>query len=73
MPERPVNGNHALRCGMVLGLLAKHGIDAEPVMLGGDYSDTIALPEQTLANGVTLHITLVVPPAPEDDVPAPDA
>lgn len=37
------DGNHALLCGEILGCLMAKGIDAEPMMLGNDYTNEIVI------------------------------
>lgn len=65
-PPHFEDDNHALLCGMVLGYLNQHGIDAQPTVdpLGNYTSDiTIVLP--TTIDGYTLAgkpITLTVNP-----------
>jgi hypothetical protein len=37
------DGNHALLCGEILGCLMAKGIEAEPMMLGSDYTNEIVI------------------------------
>lgn len=37
------DGNHALLCGEILGCLMAKGIDAQPMMVGSDYTNEIVI------------------------------
>ena len=43
MNEHFENSTHALRAGLLIGLLMKEGIQVEPVMDGKDYTDVLSI------------------------------
>ena len=65
-PSRPVDGNHALLIGNLLGLLLRDKdtilpdlvTEVDPVMLGSDYSNQIRLTRTAATDSATYIITV---------------
>ena len=65
-PTRPVDGNHALLVGNILGLLLREKdailpdivTDVEPVMVGSDYSNQIRVTRTAAAHTATYVLTV---------------
>lgn len=68
--------DHALQAGMFLGVLARHGINAEPVMDDeGNYTSKVKIHEAPgfFMNSVTITITIDPPVSETGQKGAPDA